>query len=277
MIFVKQLSGHKRICIGQPILTQAPHTRFAFAKITIFRLKTLQRQKNHYLCFSEWDFSLDKTRAKETENPLQHIKLLTDMKKILILIAAVSLASCSLFQRTVFEEDFNAIEEYHSNWDSKKYKAPGNIIYAESAGIEESGCIKITSRRPTHLSTKCLIGGLEPGKLYRVSVMAKSKNIKGNSGAAIFVGKNAEATLWNSSEPMKGSVQEWQEVFVDFMADESGQAMICCGLGTPWDATSFGTVWFDNLKVKRAPFKADYNPESEHTLAIVEEEEPIEE
>ena len=200
------------------------------------------------------------------------------MKKILVLLAAASLAGCSLFQRTVFQESFDSLESFQANWDTKKYKAPGNIIYAESAGIEKSGCVKITSRRPTYLSAKSSIAGLVPGKLYRVSAMVKSKDVKNGSGGAIFVAKDGEQQKWNCSESMLGTNKEWQEIYVDFVADESGMAMICCGLGAPWDSgiKSVGTVWFDDLTVKRAPFSASYNPESERLLTVVEEE-PIEE
>lgn len=192
------------------------------------------------------------------------------MKKIFILLAAASMASCSLFERTVFEEDFNSIEVFHNNWDTKKYKAPGNIIYAESAGVEESGCVKITSRRPTYLSAKSSIAGLKAGKTYRVSVMTKSKNIKGSEGATIFVAKDDTQQVWICSEPIVGSNNEWQEIYVDFVADQSGTAMVCCSLGNPWGSQqsglATGTVWYDNLKVKRAPLGAKVKAENERTL-----------
>lgn len=201
------------------------------------------------------------------------------MKKILILLAAVSFAGCSLFQRTVFSENFDSLESFQKNWNTKKYKAPGNIIYAESAGIDETGCVKITSRRPTYLSAKSSIAGLEAGKLYRVSAMVRSKDIKNGSGAVIFVAKDGDQQKWNVSESFTGTNKEWQEIYVDFVADESGMAMICCGLGAPWDSgiKSTGTVWYDDLKVKRAPLGTSYNPGSERMLTPVEEEAPIEE
>lgn len=195
------------------------------------------------------------------------------MKKLLIAVSVLSLAACSWLQKPVFEESFDDLAQFQNNWSTKKNKATGNIIYAADAGLENSGCVKITSKRPTYLSAKYTFSGegLEPGTLYRAVATVKCKNVANGSGAVLFVSKSLDEQIWNASAGLYDT-QEWQEVAVDFIAGESGEVMICCGLGAPWDGnTTTGTVWFDNVKIIKAPRSAEYDAASEHQVIPVEE------
>ena len=60
----------------------------------------------------------------------------------------------------------------------------------------------------------------------------------------------------------------------EWIADENGEAMICCGLGAPWDGNATtGTAWFDDVKIFEASRKDAYSAESEHQVVV--EEEPV--
>ncbi|MBE6213217.1 MAG: hypothetical protein E7131_00855 [Rikenellaceae bacterium] len=195
------------------------------------------------------------------------------MKKLLIAVSVLSLAACSWLQKPVFEENFNDLAQFQNNWNTKKNKAPGNIIYTADAGLEATGCVKITSKRPTYLSAKYMVTGLEAGKLYRATAMAKCKNVANGSGAALFVSKDLNNQIWSAADGLYDT-KEWQEVAVTFVADENGEAMICCGLGAPWDGNAtIGTAWFDDVKIFEASRKDAYSAESEHQVVV--EEEPV--
>jgi hypothetical protein len=59
-------------------------------------------------------------------------------------------------------------------------------------------------------------------------------------------------------------------VYMDFVPDRQGEAVVCCGLGFPWGTynggKASGTVWYDNVKVTPAPEEALYTREGEHIV-----------
>ena len=191
------------------------------------------------------------------------------MKKLLIAVSVLSLAACSWLQKPVFEENFNDLAQFQNNWNTKKNKAPGNIIYTADAGLEATGCVKITSKRPTYLSAKYMVTGLEAGKLYRASAMIKCQDVKGGRGAVMYVKYEDKTQGWNASKFLY-ETQEWQEVYIDFIASSTGDATICCSLGFPWGTylgnKTSGTVWYDNLKVEPTPMEEIYYREGEHII-----------
>ena len=74
---------------------------------------------------------------------------------------------------------------------------------------------------------------------------------------------------WNASEFAYGT-NDWTEVYLDFVPDRQGEAVVCCGLGFPWGTynggKASGTVWYDNVKVTPAPEEALYTREGEHIV-----------
>lgn len=197
------------------------------------------------------------------------------MKKLFLFAIAAAMCACSGNVKPIYTDNFDDLAAFQTNWDTNKNKAEGNIIYAAEAGVDSTGCVKITSKNPTYLSAKHTITGLECGKLYRASAMVKCKDVKGGRGAVLHLTPDNRDQEWNASKFLYDT-QDWQEVYIDFVPDKDGSATICLGLGFPWGTylgnKASGTVWYDNLTV--APVTEDdlYFRESEHIIVRFDKE-----
>lgn len=197
------------------------------------------------------------------------------MKKIILFAIAAAFCACAGGNAPIYTDNFDDLAAFQTNWDTSKNKAEGNIIYAAEAGIDSTGCVKLSSKNPTYLAAKHKIEGLECGKLYRASAMVKCKDVKGGRGAVMHLTPDNRDQEWNASKFLYDT-QDWQEVYVDFIPDKDGSATICLGLGFPWGTylgnKASGTVWYDNLKVTEIPADALYIREGQHIKLCLEKE-----
>ena len=114
---------------------------------------------------------------------------------------------------------------------------------------------------------------LEPGVTYTATIYADAPDA-GRNPEAYLIGKlyldpEGLEQSWNASEFAYGT-NDWTEVYLDFVPDRQGEAVVCCGLGFPWGTynggKASGTVWYDNVKVTPAPEEALYTREGEHIV-----------
>lgn len=186
----------------------------------------------------------------------------------------IALAACVSFQcaagkrKDLFADNFNDPARFASQW-SYDTASPGKVEYLPAEGIQGSGCVKITSDEKTSLAIRHKLTGLKPGRLYRMSARIKCDSVQDGRGAVLFLEPEGLEQSWNASEFVYGT-QDWREVYMDFVPDQRGEAVICCGLGFPWGTynggKASGTVWYDDVKVAPAPEEAIYTREGKHII-----------
>lgn len=195
------------------------------------------------------------------------------MKRFFVVALAALACACTGQDRPIFSDDFNSEKQYQTNWTAAE-NANGKVEYLAEGGIENTGCIKISGEE-TSFAVSHKIEGLEPGKLYRASAMIKLEDVKGGRGAVMYVKYDDKTQGWNASKFLYDT-QDWQEVYIDFVASTTGDATICCSLGFPWGTylgnKVSGTVWYDNLTVKPTPMEEIYYCEGEHTILALYKE-----
>ena len=156
-----------------------------------------------------------------------------------------------------------------------------DITLDPTAGINGSGCLKLTSKYKTATRAANWLSGFEPNGEYKLTAMVKGENIEGDQyadGAILDVG-SIMGGGWNIGQFEDGSLNfgrgymfdsynnfkkgtfDWTPVTCYFLADGRGYAdVICAFYGT-------GTVYFDNLNIE----KVDYDSEPTDKLRIIGE------
>ncbi|EPR12591.1 M60 family metallopeptidase [Ruminiclostridium papyrosolvens] len=134
-----------------------------------------------------------------------------------------------------------------SNWTADEWTSGSNFTWEQSAGINGSKCISITSNSYNDARWVQTVQ-LTPGKAYSLSAYVKGENIisdgASNTGANIcLMGE------WTSS----GSTDStgtfgWKKVYVDFVAPQSGSVQIGCRLGF-YGSLMKGKAYFDNIEI----------------------------
>lgn len=193
------------------------------------------------------------------------------MKRVVFLLAAVAacvLCLCAFGSKVkVFSDNFDRPERFARYWNHNAGEVPGTVEYLPEGGADGSGCVKIASAEKTALAIKHKLTGLHPGKLYRLSALMKCDSVQDGRGAVLYLDPEGLEQSWNASEFAYGT-NDWTEVYLDFVPDRQGEAVVCCGLGFPWGTynggKASGTVWYDNVKVTPAPEEALYTREGEH-------------
>lgn len=194
------------------------------------------------------------------------------MKKIIIAIVVVVVV-CGVgwgaFNRkdALYATGFDSSGQFSREWQIDE-GVPGTVEYLSSGGFDDSGCVKISSTEKTSLAVKHKLTGLDQGRLYRFSARMKRDSVKDGRGAVLYLEpREGMEQPWNASEFAYGS-GEWSDVYVDFVPDAAGEAVICCGLGFPWGTynggKASGTVWYDDVRVTPAPEEAIYAAESKY-------------
>ena len=195
------------------------------------------------------------------------------MKRVVFLLAAVAacvLCLCAFGSKVkVFSDNFDRPERFARYWNHNAGEVPGTVEYLPEGGADGSGCVKIASAEKTALAIKHKLTGLHPGKLYRLSALMKCDSVQDGRGAVLYLDPEGLEQSWNASEFAYGT-NDWTEVYMDFVPDRQGEAVVCCGLGFPWGTynggKASGTVWYDNVKVTPAPEEALYTREGEHIV-----------
>lgn len=171
----------------------------------------------------------------------------------------------------VFVDNFDKYRKYAQNWTEDNPRQLGTITYSADEGIGGSACVKITSSERSSTTIQHKLTGLQPGKLYRFSAMMKCREVEQGRGAVLFIRPDGMEQSWNASEFAYGD-SDWKEVYMDFVPDTRGEAVICCGLGFPWGTVNggkaSGTVWYDQVTVRAVDDAQDnlYTRESEHII-----------
>ena len=187
-------------------------------------------------------------------------------KSILIALAALACA-CAGQNKVIFADDFNSQEQYEAAWQLPE-RAQGQVEWLAEGGVDNSACIQISGEETTY-AVKHTIAGLEAGKLYRASAMIKLEDVKGGRGAVMFIKYEDKTQGWNASKFLYDT-QDWQEVYIDFIASSTGDATLCLSLGFPWGTylgnKTTGKVWYDNVRVEPTPMEEIYYREGEHII-----------
>ncbi len=195
------------------------------------------------------------------------------MKRVVFLLAAIAacvLCLCAFGSKVkVFSDNFDRPERFARYWNHNAGEVPGTVEYLPGGGADGGGCVKIASAEKTALAIKHKLTGLHPGKLYRLSALMKCDSVQDGRGAVLYLDPEGLEQSWNASEFAYGT-NDWTEVYMDFVPDRQGEAVVCCGLGFPWGTynggKASGTVWYDNVKVTPAPEEALYTREGEHIV-----------
>ena len=185
------------------------------------------------------------------------------MKRVVFLLAAIAacvLCLCAFGSKVkVFSDNFDRPERFARYWNHNAGEVPGTVEYLPGGGADGGGCVKIASAEKTALAIKHKLTGLHPGKLYRLSALMKCDSVQDGRGAVLYLDPEGLEQSWNASEFAYGT-NDWTEVYMDFVPDRQGEAVVCCGLGFPWGTynggKASGTVWYDNVKVTPAPEEA---------------------
>lgn len=187
-------------------------------------------------------------------------------------LCSIILSSCGNSDskgRDLFAEDFNHSDSFKKNWTCDD-SLSAHIEYLSTGGIDGSGCIGISSDTLAAVAIRHTLTGLNPRQLYRMSAMVKCDSVDGGRGAVLYLKPEEEMEQpWNASEFVYGTC-DWTPVYMDFVSDESGKAVICCGLGFPWETynggVAKGTVMWDDVKVCLTPSDSMYQQESDHLI-----------
>lgn len=167
----------------------------------------------------------------------------------------------------VFADDFDSPTRFERAWTGNEGEMPGTIEYLPDGDARGGGCVKLSSGERTSLHVGHRLTGLEAGTLYRVSARVKCDDVKEGRGAVLYLAPDGLEQPWNASEFVYGTA-DWQEVYMDFVADAAGEAEIRCSLGFPWGTVNggkaSGTAWFDDVRVCPTPDEAIYTRESRH-------------
>ena len=194
------------------------------------------------------------------------------MKRVVVILTAIAACVLCLYafgaKAKIFADNFDKPNRFARTW-TWSTDMPGTVEDLPDGGVDGSGCVKISSSAKTALAVKHKLKGLHPGKLYRVSARMKCDSVQDGRGAVLYLDPEGLDQSWNASEFTYGT-NDWAEVYMDFVPDRNGEAVICCGLGFPWGTynggKASGTVWYDDVKVVPTPEEAIYSRESEHIV-----------
>ena len=189
-----------------------------------------------------------------------------------ILLAVSGLSSCAN-GGPVFTDNFDNAKSYEKTWVAD---TNATVEYLAEGGIENSGCVKISSPERVNCAVKHSLTGLDPQKVYRFSASMKCEDVKDGRGAVLYVlPEEAPEQPWNASE-FAYDTQDWKTVYIDFVPNQEGKATVYCALGFPWGTynggIASGAVWYDNVKVEEVPADAMYRRESEHLIVMFDKE-----
>lgn len=109
------------------------------------------------------------------------------MKKALFIFFVSALYGVCQGSEKVFVENFDRARRFSRHWTTDAASGSGRIERLPDGGIDDSGCVRITSSERTSLAVKCQLTGLEQGRLYRVSARLKCEDVRDGRGAVLFL------------------------------------------------------------------------------------------
>ncbi|WP_108821144.1 M60 family metallopeptidase [Dysgonomonas sp. Marseille-P4361] len=173
----------------------------------------------------------------------------------------------------IFYEDFSSDTEQIAKWKINEEEFKDNFSLLTDGGVDNSGCYKITNTERGELYISQVVENLEPGTLYRMKAKIKTENVEEGRGAILTVNMENSNQIWNASKFIHGT-NDWQEVYIDFIANETGKAELCCRLGfhggTTNGGTAKGTAWFDDVILEKTPADQIQVFEGEHVRFMVD-------
>lgn len=159
-------------------------------------------------------------------------------------------------EKSLFAENFDKADTLSETWKINKPEFSEHFSFVTSEGVGNSNCFKITNDERGDLYISHIVENLKPGTLYRMQAKLKTENVEEGRGAIITVGMDKSEQVWNASKFVHGT-NDWQDVYVDFVANETGKAELCCRLGffggTINGGTAKGTVWYDDISLIETP------------------------
>lgn len=170
----------------------------------------------------------------------------------------------------IFYDTFNSPLAFQENWTF-----PSEAVeYMSAADENGGGCVRIVSRERGANAITHKLTGLDPGRLYRATARFKCDSVAEGRGAVIYLRpENHGEQPWNASEFIYGTTP-WQEVYMDFVPDQQGNATICFGLGFPWSTANGGkakgAVLVDDVSVALTPLDNLYILDGKHIRLLLE-------
>lgn len=163
-------------------------------------------------------------------------------------------------------------EQGLQGWSIKKYHngTKTKVEVVDGAGINGSKAVKISQAAA---DLKCSVAverkltGLDPDQMYRLVAQVRYENVAEGCGAVMFSPNTDQ--YWNASEYTYGTNTTYKKVFVDFLADATGNATISLALGF-WQGglanggRSTGVAYYDDVEVIKVTANELYMRESEH-------------
>ncbi len=151
-----------------------------------------------------------------------------------------------------------------AGWSTDAWSTGSSFTWEQSAGINGSKCISITSNSYNDARWVQAVQ-LTPGKHYVLSAYVKGENISSDGTAA--TGANicvmGEWTVSDSTEST--GTFGWKKIYLDFVVPESGSVQIGCRLGF-YGSVMSGKAYFDNIEItelqKRSGTNVNLNLES---------------
>ncbi|MBD5224708.1 MAG: hypothetical protein HDS68_01905 [Bacteroidales bacterium] len=170
----------------------------------------------------------------------------------------------------IFYETFNSPQTFQENWTFPSEAVKYMPVADENGG----GCVRISSEERGANAITHKLTGLDPRRLYRVKARFKCDSVAEGRGAVIYLRpENHGEQPWNASEFIYGTTP-WQEVYMDFVPDQQGNATICCGLGFPWSTANGGkakgSVLVDDVSVALTPLDNLYILDGKHIRLLLE-------
>lgn len=163
------------------------------------------------------------------------------MKKITMCLLAVILtlltASIAFAQGTLYETGFTD----ENGWYADMWQSGDS---AKQVSLDGNDVVLIDAKSENDIRY-CREVDVEPAQIYRLTCNVKTENVQNGNGANVSI-LNSFAT----SAGVLGT-NDWQKIeLIGQTAENQDKITVCLRIGG-YGATSYGTAWFDDLKIEQ--------------------------
>lgn len=146
----------------------------------------------------------------------------------------------NMLENPSFEESEDGLP---LNWKSKVHKGNAKLSIDSSLARSGKNSARIESKEGGG-AEYLMVPSLEPGE-YLLSAWVRTKDVEGMNGVLLKVQGRGLQT--KESAKLKGTIDEWQKLQINFRVDSQSGAVVFCLFGAWSEAT--GTVWFDDVEL----------------------------
>lgn len=201
------------------------------------------------------------------------------VKTMILGFITVMVTSCTSSSSTsdnkkefIFFESFDK-QETVEKWKINNQQFANHFSLEKGKGIDGSDCYMISNDEKGEFYISTQVANLNPGTVYRMKANIKTENVEEGRGAIITVNMENSDQIWNASKHLHGT-SDWQEVYIDFVANETGKAELCCRLGffggTTNGGKAKGKAWFDNISLNETSSDEAQLFEGQHIRLILD-------